>query len=51
MSLKKIASDFKARYIDERRLPAAARQQLRSDRAGLPDHDAGPLAVAEAGIE
>ncbi len=51
MSLKKIASDFKARYIDERRLPEAARQQLQRDRAGLPEHDAGPLAVAEAGIE
>jgi len=51
MSLKKIASDFKARYIDERRLPAAARQQLRCDRVGLPAHDAGPLMVAEAGIE
>ncbi|TLD46719.1 MAG: hypothetical protein FAZ92_01007 [Accumulibacter sp.] len=51
MSLKKIVSDFRARYIDKRRLPAAARQNLRCYRVGLPAHDAGLLMVAEARIE
>jgi hypothetical protein len=51
MGLKEIATRFKERYIDERQLPEAARRQLQADRAGLPAHDAGPAAVAAAGID
>lgn len=51
MGLKDIASRLKERYIDERQLPEEARLQLQLDRAGLPEHDAGPAAVAAAGIE
>ena len=50
MRLKQIALRLKERYIDEHRLPEAARQQLRIDRSGLAAHDAGPAAVAAAGI-
>lgn len=51
MGLKDIASHLKERYIDDRQLTEAAKQQLRLDRAGLPDHDPGPATVAAAGIE
>ena len=51
MGLKNIASRLKTRYIDEHQLPDAAKVQLQQDRAGLPEHDAGPGAVAAAGIE
>jgi hypothetical protein len=51
MGLKNIASRLKTRYIDEHQLPDAAKAQLQQDRAGLPEHDAGPDAVAAAGIE
>jgi hypothetical protein len=51
MPIKQFASRLKARYIDERRLPIAAKHQLELDRTGLPEYDAGPEAVAAAGIE
>lgn len=51
MGLKDIASRLKERYIDERLLPEEAKRQLQLDRSGLPVHDAGPAAVATAGIE
>lgn len=51
MGLKNIASRLKERYIDERQLPEEARLQLQKDRDGLPELDAGPAAVAAAGIE
>ncbi|NTV70743.1 MAG: hypothetical protein HGA71_11400 [Azonexaceae bacterium] len=51
MGLKDIASRLKERYIDERLLPEEAKRQLQLDRSGLPVHDAGPAAVAAAGIE
>lgn len=51
MGLKQIASRLKERYIDERLLPDEAQRQLQLDRAGLPAQDAGPAAVAAAGIE
>lgn len=51
MGFRKIAARLKERYIDEHQLPDAARQQLQLDRAGLPEHDAGPAAVAAACIE
>jgi hypothetical protein len=51
MGLKNIASRLKARYIDEHQLPEGAKLQLQQDRAGLPEHDAGPTTVAAAGIE
>ena len=51
MGLKQIASRLKERYIDERLLPDEAQRQLQLDRAGLPTQDAGPAAVAAAGIE
>lgn len=51
MGLKQFASRLKERYIDEHQLPEEARQQLQRDRAGLPAEDAGPAAVAAAGIE
>lgn len=51
MGLKDIASRLKERYIDERQLPEDARRQLQLDRAGLPEHDGGPAAVAAACIE
>lgn len=51
MGLKNTASRLITRYIDERRLPKEAKLQLRVDRAGLPEHDAGPAVVAAAGIE
>lgn len=50
MGIKSIASRLKERYIDERQLPEAAKLQLQLDRAGLPNYDAGPAAVAAAGI-
>ena len=50
MRLKQIASRLKERYIDEHRLPGIARRQLRLDRSGLATHDAGPAAIAAAGI-
>lgn len=51
MGLKQFAVQLKERMIDEPKLPAQARQQLELDRAGLPEHDAGPAAVAAANIE
>lgn len=51
MGLRKIAARLKERYIDEHQLPDAAKQQLQLDRAGLPEHDAGPAPVAAACIE
>lgn len=48
--LKQFLSQLKDRYFDERRLPEAARAQLKMDRAGLPDFDPGPEAVAAEGI-
>jgi hypothetical protein len=51
MGLKETAARLKERYLDERRLPDRARRQLQLDRAGLPEHDPGALAVAAAGIE
>lgn len=50
MGFKNIASRLKERYVDERQLPEEAKHQLRLDRTGLPEHDAGPAAVAAAGI-
>ncbi|HLO63946.1 MAG TPA: hypothetical protein VK165_13385 [Azonexus sp.] len=51
MGFKLIATQLKERLIDEPKLPAAARQQLELDRAGLPEYDAGPDAVAAANIQ
>ncbi len=51
MGLMNIASRLKERYIDERQLPNEAKQQLELDRSGLPESDAGPEAVAAAGIQ
>ncbi len=51
MGLMNIASRLKERYIDERQLPNEAKQQLELDRSGLPEIDAGPEAVAAAGIQ
>ena len=51
MGLKDIATRLKKRYVDERRLPEAARRQLEIDRKGLPEQDGGPAAVAAAGID
>ncbi|HPT49238.1 MAG TPA: hypothetical protein PKZ22_03420 [Accumulibacter sp.] len=50
MGLKQFTSRLKERYIDERQLPPDAQRQLKLDRAGLPEHDAGPRAIAAAGI-
>lgn len=51
MGLKDTALRLKERFIDECQLPETAKQQLQLDRAGLPTHDAGPAAVAAAGIQ
>lgn len=51
MGFKLIATQIKERLIDEPKLPAAARRQLELDRAGLPEFDAGPEAVAAANIQ
>jgi len=51
MGLMNLASRLKERYIDERQLPNEAKQQLELDRSGLPESDAGPEAVAAAGIQ
>ena len=51
MGLMNIASRLKERYIDERQLPNEAKQQLELDRSGLTESDAGPEAVAAAGIQ
>jgi hypothetical protein len=36
--------------VDWRNLPEAARLEVRADRRGHPNHDAGPAAVIEAGV-
>ena len=51
MGLMNLASRLKERYIDERQLPNEAKQQLELDRSGLSESDAGPEAVAAAGIQ
>ena len=51
MGLMNLASRLKERYIDERQLPNEAKQQLELGRSGLPESDAGPEAVAAAGIQ
>lgn len=51
MGLKQFATQLKERLIDEPKLPALAREQLELDRAGLPEYDGGPEAVAAANIQ
>ncbi len=50
MGFKQLATQLKERLIEEPKLPPQARRQLELDRAGLPEYDAGPEAVAAANI-
>ena len=43
-------SRLKSRYLDERNIPPAAKEQTRLDRAGVLNADPGPAAVAAAGV-
>lgn len=51
MGFKQLATQLKERLIEEPKLPPQARRQLELDRAGLPEYDAGPEAVAAANIQ
>ena len=51
MGFKQLATQLKERLIEEPKLPPQARRQLELDRAGLPEYDAGPEAVAAANLE